>query len=154
MRHKRVQCEQILREEAPGEGQGGGTVNKTRGVLYLLAKLLGDFQAVRQGRDHLSQTAHYLAAAIDIRARNRLDSAPLVGPDGILDAPHVPAPASLRDGSIVSGRSTNYRRSVKRPGKSRTGSLAYATSLSVDAGILPCSGDADPDARPQRVFVQ
>jgi hypothetical protein len=26
------------------------TINKTRGFLYLLAKLLGDFQAARKGR--------------------------------------------------------------------------------------------------------
>ena len=28
----------------------GMTINKTRGFLYLLAKLLGDFQAARKGR--------------------------------------------------------------------------------------------------------
>jgi hypothetical protein len=28
----------------------GLTINKTRGFLYLLAKLLGDFQAARKGR--------------------------------------------------------------------------------------------------------
>jgi hypothetical protein len=28
----------------------GLTINKTRGLLYLLAKLLGDFQAARKGR--------------------------------------------------------------------------------------------------------
>ena len=28
----------------------GWTVNKTRGALYSIAKLLGDYQAVRRGR--------------------------------------------------------------------------------------------------------
>ena len=30
--------------------KAGLTINKTRGLLYLLAKLLGDFQAARKGR--------------------------------------------------------------------------------------------------------
>jgi hypothetical protein len=30
--------------------KGGLTLNKSRGFLYLLAKLLGDFQAARKGR--------------------------------------------------------------------------------------------------------
>ena len=32
------------------KAKGRVTVNKTRGFLYLLAKLLGDFQATRKGR--------------------------------------------------------------------------------------------------------
>ena len=31
-------------------GNGKLTINKTRGFLYLLAKLLGDLQAARKGR--------------------------------------------------------------------------------------------------------
>lgn len=31
-------------------GKGKLTINKTRGFLYLLAKLLGDLQAARKGR--------------------------------------------------------------------------------------------------------
>ena len=30
--------------------KAGQTITKTRGFLYLLAKLLGDFQAARKGR--------------------------------------------------------------------------------------------------------
>lgn len=30
--------------------KSGHTITKTRGFLYLLAKFLGDFQAVRKGR--------------------------------------------------------------------------------------------------------
>ena len=32
------------------KAKGRISVNKTRGFLYLLAKLLGDFQAARKGR--------------------------------------------------------------------------------------------------------
>jgi len=32
------------------KSKGRISVNKTRGFLYLLAKLLGDFQAARKGR--------------------------------------------------------------------------------------------------------
>ena len=46
----RVQCEQILRGQCVAKAKGRVTVNKTRGFLYLLAKLLGDFQAACKGR--------------------------------------------------------------------------------------------------------
>ena len=47
-RRKRVQCEPTLRGHPVAKAKGRISVNKTRGFLYLLAKLLGDFQAARK----------------------------------------------------------------------------------------------------------